>query len=369
MKKITIVFSLLMLTFVTILPIKAEEIGQNEVADLNYLFEKVSEINESYNNVGITSGQLMELMAIAEKESGTATTYSSDNLENYYRENSVTLFNPSDYNLESSIQQLDGGLYDGNPPHSDAEQKSRLEYINSVLQKEYVDDKYNKGIYTAYLYTSHYIENVTFDRTKSNEENFGYPVLAHIICENDIEAFNGFYSTTSGQAVMDNFITFANGYQTFVESGATKIMLDSIMNPAINQIAGNNNQYLNSLNNAGIIDTDNIVDASADLFDAYKNAVTSNPNINATDLIDTIYDGLSGGITYNIVESYVSTIRYLSTSLVLTSLVSPVLGGVIYYAEFLCNLVPTLSLARLYYGYQVRKADRFAVHVGLHERP
>ena len=44
---------------------------------------------------------------------------------------------------------------------------------------------YNQGI-TDIVLTSHYIENINYDKSFSDEKNFGHPVYANIISQNDI---------------------------------------------------------------------------------------------------------------------------------------------------------------------------------------
>ena len=64
---------------------------------------------------------------------------------------------PKKVNIQSSRS---GDPYDGNPPASKEEQKERMKYIRSVYNKEYNDGNHDESIYTIYLYTSHYIENI-----------------------------------------------------------------------------------------------------------------------------------------------------------------------------------------------------------------
>ena len=59
----------------------------------------------------------------------------------------------------------------------------------------------------------------------------------------------------------------------------------------------------------------------------------------------------------------------LSGSGAATGLFSSVLSGVVYYFDTLANVIPTLSLAGLYYSYQMRKAERLGIYYGLKPRP
>ena len=57
------------------------------------------------------------------------------------------------------------------------------------------------NLYTIYLYTSHYIENINYDKSFSDEKNFGHPVYANIISQNDIDAYEQFYKAQTGVAI------------------------------------------------------------------------------------------------------------------------------------------------------------------------
>lgn len=74
---------------------------------------------------------------------------------------------PKKVNIQSSRS---GDPYDGNPLASKEEQKERMKYIRSVYNKEYNDGNHDESIYTIYLYTSHYIENINYDKSFSDKK-------------------------------------------------------------------------------------------------------------------------------------------------------------------------------------------------------
>lgn len=374
MKKLVTILSCLLLCFTTTSQIGANTskllyTNNSEDINLEFISQETAKILDAYSLAQIDSSQLLDLMSIVPKNDTETYSLNSNSIKEYFSENPVQIFNPSNYNLEEGKQLLDGDPYDGNPPHSAEEQIARMDYITNILNTEYLDSKYDRGLYTTYLYTSHYIENVTYDRTATNEKNFGYPVLANIISENDIESFNTFYNITSGNAVVDNFITFINGFDTLKTSGLTKLTIQEITNSKLNSIEGEVGNYIEELNNLGIVDTSSIKEASSNIVQQYVNVIKENPTINSEMLINNIYQGLGGGLSTKAINHCISSLDYVVTSLLATSIFGPIVGGVFYYTEFLCDFVPTLSLARLYYGYQVRKADRFAIYVGLRPRP
>lgn len=369
MKKIAIILTCTALLFTTISKVSAVNYNRStEQIDMEDLYVDIKELSNSYKNGAINSEQLMELMAITPKEDVSTKVKGLNGVEDYFKQNPTKLFNPANYNLEQTVQTRDGDMYDGNPPYSDAEQISRLQYITGILDKEYSNPKYNRGLYTTYLYTSHYVENVTFDRTQSNEKNFGYPVLANIICANDIIAFNEFYRITQGSAIVDNFTSFIDGMLNINNSGLTTALAKETIKMTTENVDGELGLYIEEMNNLGIIDSKSMVETSNQLFASYKRVVT-NDYSDVNGMIDDIYDGLGGGLSHKLVKHYVTSVRHLSSSLLATSIVSPILGGVIYFTDTLCNFVPTLGLAGLYYGGHIRQADRFAIYVGLRPRP
>lgn len=355
MKKLILV----LLTYGLVLSTAVGNIYASETIDVDAVIDEVISISEVYKKGGVTSGQLLELMAMSQGKKSIRNAY---NLKN------IKLFNPSDYNLDI-LKTRDGDLYDGNPPYSDAEQKNRVQFISNVLWDEYADDKYDKSLYFTYLYTSHYIENINYDRTASDEKNFGHPVYANIIVENDIDAFNQFYNINTGSAVVNSFKSFVEGVQNLKNSDITtaivKETVGSITSLASDQIS----EYLNTLNTLGIVETTDVTATSLELFNAYKVAVNNGAQT-PQELIDNIYSQLDGGLSNVLINQYVSTIGYLAKApLFAVSIISPIMAGVCYYVDTLSNIIPMLSLAKLYYSYQIRKADRFAVFVGLFPRP
>lgn len=335
--------------------------------NLDKIIDDIIKIDDSYSKGGITTAQLLELIAITEDFRNTSTKsiqqLKSSNIEN------VPLFNPADYDLNIKSTR-DGDYYDGNPPYSKEEQKNRMTYISKVLERDYNNSRYDRGLYTTYLYTSHYIENINFDRTASDEINFGYPVYAHIIVENDIDAFNQFYNVSNGVAIVDSFTSLAEGIHSFKNA-------DSVVQASVGEIIGSMvafidediDEYLELLNKTGIVQTTDIAKTSVDLFKAYKSAI-GNGITNPEDVIKDIYEQLDGGLSGMIVNQYVNCIDHITRSLVVAvGIISPILAGVCFYSNVLCDIVPMLSLAKLYYSYSIRKSDRFAVFVGLRPRP
>ena len=47
-----------------------------------------------------------------------------------------------------------------------------MKYIRLVYNKEYNDGNHDESIYTIYLYTSHYIENINYDKSFSDEKYY-----------------------------------------------------------------------------------------------------------------------------------------------------------------------------------------------------
>lgn len=350
---------LILVTYALILSTATVSIYASESIDVDTVIDEVINVSEVYKEGGITSGQLLELMAITQEKKS---------IKNSYNLRKTKLFNPLDYNLDIP-KTKDGDLYDGNPPYSDTEQKNRVQFISNVLWNEYSDDKYDKSLYFTYLYTSHYIENINYDRTASDEKNFGHPVYANIIVENDIDAFNQFYNINAGSAVVNSFKSFIEGIQNLKNSDLTTAIVKETVGSITSLASDQMSKYLNTLNTLGIVDTTDVAATSLELFNAYKVALNNGAQT-PQELIDNIYSQLGGGLSGVLINQYISTVGYIANApVVAVSVISPIMAGVCYYVDTLSNIIPMLSLAKLYYSYQVRKADRFAVFVGLRPRP
>ena len=188
----------------TIPTVNAEdEITLDEVTD------QIIDISDKYNSAGVTSGQLLNLITLTQTDDELLDAISLD--KNDLFDTSI----PKKVNIQSSRS---GDPYDGNPPASKEEQKERMKYIRSVYNKEYNDGNHDESIYTIYLYTSHYIENINYDKSFSDEKNFGHPVYANIISQNDIDAYEQFYKAQTGVAIYKAFRTCTNGIKNYKEN-------------------------------------------------------------------------------------------------------------------------------------------------------
>ena len=314
-KKILIGIVTAGMILITIPTVNAEdEITLNEVTD------QIIDISDKYNSAGITSGQLLNLITLTQTDDELLDTLSLD--KNNLFDTSI----PKKVNIQSSRS---GDPYDGNPPASKEEQKERMKYIRSVYNKEYNDGNHDESIYTIYLYTSHYIENINYDKSFSDEKNFGHPVYANIISQNDIDAYEQFYKAQAGVAIYKAFRTYTIGIKNFIENGANYTLMNELLGSIKENMDDEYSKYINSQLEPGLQGM-----VSSTYFGFVKN----------------ILDKLSG-------------------SGAATGLFSSVLSGVVYYFDTLAKVIPTLSLASLYYSYQMRKAERLGIYYGLKPRP
>lgn len=214
-KKILIGIVTAGMILITIPTVNAEDdITLNEVTD------QIIDISDKYNSAGITSGQLLNLITLTQTDDELLDTLSLD--KNNLFDTSI----PKKVNIQSSRS---GDLYDGNPPASKGEQKDRMKYIRSVYDNEYNDGNHDESIYILYLYTSHYIENINYDKSFSDEKNFGHPVYANIISQNDIDAYEQFYKAQAGVAIYKAFRTYTIGIKNFIENGANYTLMNELL--------------------------------------------------------------------------------------------------------------------------------------------
>lgn len=134
-----------------------------------------------------------------------------------------------------------------------------MKYIRSVHNKEYNDGNHDESIYTIYLYTSHYIENINYDKSFSDEKNFGHPVYANIISQNDIDAYEQFYKAQTGVAIYKAFRTCTNGIKNYKEKGGKYALAYEFFGSMSNILDSKYSDYLTALDTVGITNTTDIL--------------------------------------------------------------------------------------------------------------
>lgn len=333
-----------------------DEITLDDVTD------QVIEISDKYDSVGITSEQLINLITLTQKDEELLDTLGLD-------KNNLLDMSINNTNVKSSRS---GDPYDGNPPASKEEQKERMKYIRSVYNKEYNDGNHDESIYTIYLYTSHYIENINYDKSFSDEKNFGHPVYANIISQNDIDAYEQFYKAQAGVAIYNTFRIYSDGINNYKKEKKYYTVANEIFGSVISGLDSKLSNFLDVLNSLGITNTTEVTATSLKLFNAFHEAIKEG-KINEEEIIDYMNSQLEPGLRGSLINCYLGSIGYLLNGLKsdqsVTGLFSAVLTGVVYYYDIIANMVPTLSLASLYYSYQMRKAERLGIYYGLKPRP
>ena len=119
------------------------------------------------------------------------------------------------------------------------------------------------NLYTIYLYTSHYIENINYDKSFSDEKNFGHPVYANIISQNDIDAYEQFYKAQTGVAIYKAFRTCTNGIKNYKEKGGKYAVAYEFFGSMSNILDSKYSDYLTALDTVGITNTTDILATSA----------------------------------------------------------------------------------------------------------
>lgn len=115
------------------------------------------------------------------------------------------------------------------------------------------------NLYTIYLYTSHYIENINYDKSFSDEKNFGHPVYANIISQNDIDAYEQFYKAQTGVAIYKAFRTCTNGIKNYKEKGGKYAVAYEFFGSMSNILDSKYSDYLTALDTVGITNTTDIL--------------------------------------------------------------------------------------------------------------
>ena len=130
--------------------------------------------------------------------------------------------------------------------------------------------------------------------------------------------------------------------------------------------------YLTALDTVGITNTTDILATSAKMYNAFTGAL-DNGKTKEEEIIDYMNSQLEPGLQGAVSSTYFGFVEYLIDKFKNpqspVTLFSGVLAGVSYYFDTLAKVIPTLSLASLYYSYQMRKAERLGIYYGLKPRP
>lgn len=308
---------------------------------------------DEYRKIGVTSSQIANIMN---------STYKTDTQTYNYVLNERLL------DKEELVNGVEPRVsIDGNPPENDAEANERFHYIRNVLANEYSDDKYKdkQGKYFGYLYASHYIENTAYDKNNPNFDN----IMANIICEEDIKAFDKFYSYTTEATVLDCFVKMQNAYNIFTneEEIIKTATRDAVVN-AINKSKTKASSILEELDKCGIVDKNDQVSTLQSLYDNYMLYADSAKT--EEDMINQMYENIGNKeLSLTLVSSYVNAFWGIATLSTVTSFVIPVIAGICYFTDTLSKALSLVALGQLYYSGQARRADRLSIKLGLFPRP
>ena len=358
-KKILIGIVTAGMILITIPTVNAEdEITLNEVTN------QIIDISDKYNSAGITSGQLLNLITLTQTDDELLDNLSLD--KNNLFDTSI----PKKVNIQSSRS---GDLYDGNPPASKGEQKDRMKYIRPVYDNEYNDGNHDESIYILYLYTSHYIENINYDKSFSDRKKFRTSCICKYYFAKWYRCiWNNFYKAQAGVAIYKAFRTYTSGIKNFIENGANYTLMNELLGSIKENMDDEYSKYITALDAAGITNSTDILATSDKMYNAFTGAL-DNGKTKEEEIIDYMNSQLEPGLQGMISSTYFGFVKNildkLSGSGAATGLFSSVLSGVVYYFDTLANVIPTLSLAGLYYSYQMRKAERLGIYYGLKPRP
>ncbi|WP_392889712.1 hypothetical protein [Eubacterium limosum] len=339
--------------------------------DINYdgIYEESLAIADLFDSIGIDANTLVTILNLTPKDTEFyEAPYVEPNPEiaAYFENADIVPFEPLD---EYQVRPLDGDPYDGNPPYTEEEQQQRLEYIKGVFNREYSAERYQpiQGRYLAYLYTSHYIENINFDRTKSPSENFN-PVFANIIGSADIEAFDTFYRTQQNAAILQSFTSIGSMFTSIESSGLEMTALVEVLKLQKTLLGDEIEKLLSEFSELGIVDTTTIKETMMTMSRAFIDNYDTVEN--EEQLIALINNQIGDlGLSGLLAKNYVNTMKIAVSSGLGSTIVAPVIGGVLLLFDQLSSTISTTALGGLYYSYPTRKQLRLAIYYGVSQRP
>lgn len=380
MKKFCSAFALFIVLNVVLmscpLGVFAEETPSPQAVEdesLSGLYDEVEKTAALFESVGIDPNTLVTILNLAEKPDGfypdqpVVQSYSEE-LSYFFQNAEVQPFEPIDPN---QVMPLDGSMYDGNPPYTVAEQQERLEYIQDVFEREYSAERYQPitGRYLAYLYTSHYIENINFDRTKTPSENFD-PVFANIIGSADIEAFDTFFSTQQNAAILGSFTSIGSLISSIKETGVSHTVLIEGVKLFNQELDNELTKTLKIIDDLGLLDTGTTT--IADIYNDLTTAFLDNYDDarSAEQLIEMINNQMGVTGEFGLVtSSFINMMKIATTAAAGSTIVAPVVGGLFILFDQLSSTISTTALGGLYYSYPTRKQLRLAIYYGVSQRP
>jgi hypothetical protein len=257
----------------------------------------------------------------------------------------------------------DGDPYDGNPPHSAAEQADRMAYLWNVYKTYYSAPKYNPNPYLVYLYISHYTENINYDRTAPTP-NFDQ-VFAHVISTNDINAFNNFIQG-SGYASIAAGISNAGTVYSLVDAvtNGVDILTGEIYDANEELEAGVNAVRTLATTEYGDLVDEILLDVAQAFSDDFSNSDDPETLIENMNQQLEHHNGIEG-----ITEAYVGVMQDMLINTAFMSVGPGFIDGVFAAAELYGSSISVAHLAVLYSSYNIRQTDRLMIHYGLRPWP
>lgn len=344
-----------------------------ECADNTYNILKSLGFNDQLLNKLLKSDALVSNFSTYQNQ----PIYINNDFNELVKANSIDLFDENTIENETLNVPLDGSTYDGNPPYNSEQQITRINYLQNVMCSEYSAPKYYNTPYLAYLYISHYTENINYDRTQSDASNFN-SVYANIISSDDIVAFNKFLNN-SEMTYFANTLVKVNNVISFANTSADNLAfikgelydIDNLMS-----LEYDNFQNLITLNPPDFwegLSEDELLLQQYTLLEELATIFTYNINNYEKDEEKIIEDMLlqmeTSGDIENIVVNYVNLMCTLIASSTFGTILAPVMSCVFLSVGLLSPVISTSSLASLYYTYNIRKTQRFRIYAGLTSRP
>lgn len=359
---------------------------EDKAAEQLTIFGAAAEMANEFRAFGVNDQNLVTIMNFDKKAPSFYNSYTTTRAQSKTQELASTYqdrFNETWGNIEMvkfdptipepkkealSLMPRANGVLDGSPPADPQEQTERMDYIRSVFEKEYSADRYQPiiGQYLAYLYTSHYTENGTYNR-QDPTPSFR-KLLPNIISGEDITEYNAFFERCEDNQVLNNFNAIGKAVYDVCDKGILEAAVIEGLGDIKNTVVGFNDDIRQKFAEQGITEEKTVLTAIEDLTKKY--ILHYNAADTETGLVDLIVDTTDGGEALRgIVESYVQLFSLCSVSIYFNPVVGSLVGATWLIANIMGNAITRINLLSLATTLSSRVGYRLEVYAGLEPRP
>lgn len=336
------------------------------------VFQSTKTLAAAFSAAGIDNTELIRLTNLPKKDRSfynQSSKLRKDGTYGDFWENNrnINFILPSESAIHKPVP-MSGGVLDGSPPANADEQAARMEYINKVFDNEYYQSKYNgrRGLYLAYLYTSHYTENGSYDVT--NPQHSFKNLLSNIISSDDITAYNEFFSRVGLSDVRNNFIAVGGAVDTLLVDGLATAEYNEMCLLVANIVGEFDEATKVKVEQLGISGDDSLLFSLMEISRSYRNNYELAEN--EDELIQMIIDDTENGkVVADIIRDFTMLMGTCAASVYFAPGLGTIVGATWTVVEIMNSAYNYATLLTLGYTLRARVGSRIEIYAGIADRP